>query len=475
MLPSNTKSRSSTKRAKDPIKVVVGIGLFGALVLSSGYFVTSAIASRVTPLKSGAITQTPHVAVLSARRAPNTLSNEVRLGGVRRSLTSLQSRIPTNACLTVDWLGESLVNLRGDVQLIPASATKILTAAAALEILGPTHTYKTDVFATSSGTSGIVTDLFFVGGGDPIIVRNEYVANEKYKTIHGTSLETLADQIASTGIRQINGDVVGIDARYDDKRFVDVWPSDFHFTESGPLGALLVNDGAVVGNPVKPDDPAVAAATELRTMLIARGINIVGEVRHDAAVASNATPITSITSAPLPKILHEMLVNSDNNTAEMVLKEIGYIKKKSGTTAAGLQAVQEYFATQKLTPAPQMFDGSGLSNSDRASCNSFMNVLTSHSSKLAPLLAVAGTSGTLISAFEDSPMAGRLLGKTGTLSGVKSLVGYLPIEGSQPVVFSLMMNSTGIDNKSAYRPIWNALGDALNKAKSTPRPDQLAP
>jgi len=104
-----------------------------------------------------------------------------------------------------------------------------------------------------------------------------------------------------------------------------------------------------------------------------------------------------------------------------------------------------------------------------------MKVLNQQASELAPLLAVAGTSGTLISAFEDSPMAGRLLGKTGTLSGVKSLVGYLPIEGGQPVVFSLIMNTSGIDNKSAYRPIWNALGDSLNKAKATPRADQLAP
>lgn len=475
MLPSNTKGLRSARRAKDPIKVVIGLGVFGAVLLSSGYFVTSAIASRVTPLKSGAITQSPNVAVLSARRTPNTLSNDVRLGGLRRSLATLQTRIPSNACLTVEWLGEKLVNVRSDSQLIPASVTKILTAAAALDILGATHTYKTDVLATQTGTNGIVNDLFFVGGGDPVIVRNEYIASEKYKTINGTSLETLADQIASTGIRQINGSIVGIDARYDDKRFIDVWPTEFHFTESGPLGALLVNDGVVVGNPIKPDDPAIAAATELRTMLIARGIIVVGDVRHDASVSSDATAVTSISSAPLPQILKEMLVNSDNNTAEMVLKEIGYIKKKSGSTAAGLQAVQEYFAEQKLTPAPQMFDGSGLSSSDNASCSSFMKVLNQQASELAPLLAVAGTSGTLISAFEDSPMTGRLLGKTGTLSGVKSLVGYLPIEGGQPVVFSLIMNTSGIDNKSAYRPIWNALGDSLNKAKATPRADQLAP
>ena len=475
MLPSSHSSQRRSRRAKDPLKVVIGLGVFGAVILGSGYFVTSAVANRVTPISSGAIRQPTSVAVLSARRTPNTLSNDVRLGGLRRALSPLQSKIPSEACLTVEWLGESLADVRSEMSLIPASATKVLTAAVALDVLGSNHTYKTEVLATPTATAGIVNDLFFVGGGDPLIVRNEYVASEKYKTIFGTSLETLADQISSTGIRQINGAIVGIDARYDDKRFIDIWPSEFHFTESGPLGALLVNDGVVVGNPVKPDDPAIAAATELRTLLIARGILVVGDTRHDATVPSNATAVTSISSAALPQILNEMLVNSDNNTAEMVLKEIGYARKKLGTTAAGLEVVQKYFVDRKLSPVPTIFDASGLSSSDKASCRAFMKILNANASALAPLFAVAGKSGTLISAFEGSPMEGRLLGKTGTLSGVKSLVGFLPVEGGQPVVFALMMNSTGIDNKTAYRPIWDSLGNALNKAKASPRADQIAP
>ena len=475
MLPSNTSAPRPARRAKDPLKVVVGLGVVGAVILGVGYFASASVAQRVTPHASGPIAQSPSVAVLSARRTPNTLSNDVRLGGLRRTLASMQTRIPSNGCLSVEWLGESLASVRSDLNLIPASAAKVLTAATALQVLGATHTYTTEIFTTNTATTGVVNDLYFVGGGDPLLVRNEYVANEKYKTIHGTSLETLADKIASTGLRQINGSIVAIDSRYDDKRFVDIWPDDFHFTESGPLGALLVNDGVVVGNPIKPDDPAIAAATELRTMLLARGIVVLGPERHDASVASNATALTSITSAPLPQILNEMLVNSDNNTAEMVLKEIGYAQKKSGSTAAGLQVVQEFFAQQKISPAPQLFDGSGLSSSNTATCRSFMNVLNANASTLAPMLAVAGKSGTLSTAFTDSPMEGRLRGKTGALSGVKSLVGYLPVEGGQPVVFALLMNSSGIDNKSAYRPIWDALGDALNKAKSSPRADQLAP
>ena len=463
------------RRAKDPLKVVLGVGVIGGVILASCYFVSSSLASRVTPLDSGAISQQPKTVVLSARRTPNTLSNDTRLGGLRRALSNLQSRVPSEGCLTVEWLGQSLSDVRGNKLLVPASAAKVLTAATALEVLGPTFTYKTEILATKTAQPGVVTDLFIVGGGDPVIVRNEYVATEKYKTFNGTQLETLADQIVATGIRTITGSVVGIDSRYDDKRFVDIWPSEFHFTESGPLGALMMNDGVVVGEPIKPDDPAVAAATELRSMLIARGVAVIGPVRHDPTVPAAATAVTAISSSPLPLLLREMLVNSDNNTAELVLKEIGYNQKKVGSTAAGLEVVTKYFADKKITPIPTLLDGSGLSSSNKASCRSFMTLLNSQASELAPLLAIAGTSGTLINAFEDSPMKGRLLAKTGTLSGVKSLVGYLPVEGGQPVVFAFIMNEAGIDNRTAYRPLWNALGEALDKAKSTPRADQLAP
>ena len=50
-------------------------------------------------------------------------------------------------------------------------------------------------------------------------------------------------------------------------------------------------------------------------------------------------------SQPLPAILAEMLTTSDNNTAEMVLKEIGYQSKGEGTRTAGLQVVMERLAT----------------------------------------------------------------------------------------------------------------------------------
>jgi len=91
------------------------------------------------------------------------------------------------------------------------------------------------------------------------------------------------------------------------------------------------------------------------------------------------------------------------------------------------------------------------------------------------LMAVAAESGTIRDAFDGSSVAGKLRGKTGTLNGVKALVGYLPIMNSDPVIFSLVMNKTGIDNRNAYRPVWYAFADVLSKASASPSVEQLAP
>ena len=470
--PVNT--RSTRRRAERPERVVATVGIIGMFVLSAGYFATSHVARSVRPLSDNTVGVQQKTAVLSARRTPTNLSTISRIGTVSRALAVFAPQIPSQSCGRVDWLGHTILNVNGPQTVTPASATKVVTAAAALSVLGPKYTYTTTIKAASAPVGGVVDNLYFVGGGDPLLSRTEYTATEKYPTLTPTSLASLADKIAASGIRQVTGSIVVDDSRYDDVRFVDAWPTDFHFTEAGPLGALMVDDGVVLGENMKPADPALAAAAELHALLSQRGIFVSGPNLR-APIPSGALDIAQIVSAPMTDVLKEMLTNSDNNTAELVLKEIGLVAKKSGSTAAGLQAVQDLLAKWGLSNSVVMNDGSGLSAANKISCNVFAQLLIREKSVLPQLLAVAGVSGTIRDAFDNSPVKGRLVGKTGTLNGVKALAGYLPLETERPVVFSLLLNKSGIDNQSAYRPIWNALADALHKAKATPQSDQLAP
>jgi D-alanyl-D-alanine carboxypeptidase/D-alanyl-D-alanine-endopeptidase (penicillin-binding protein 4) len=386
---------------------------------------------------------------------------------------NIVSDFPAQSCVAVEWMGIRLGSVNPTKALVPASSTKLITAAVALEVLKPEFTYTTKVHGSLDAT-GSVADLFFVGGGDPLIVRNEYVASEKYPTTSGTSLEKLADSLFAAGLRRVAGSVVGVDTRYDDQRFVDVWPQQFHFTEAGPLGSLVVDDGVVLGQITKPDDPAVAAATELQNLLNARGVLFGGVPRHDVLPAG-IPELASIQSAPLTAIIQEMMVNSDNNTAELLLKEIGFASKGIGSTAAGLATAKDQLVKWKLDKEVLLFDGSGLASDGRISCDIFMSLLNSFSASMPGLMAIAGETGTIRDTFDGTPVAGKLRAKTGTLNGVKALVGYLPVTNSDPVIFSMLMNKSGIDNQSSYRPIWYSLADVLNRASVSPSVEQLTP
>lgn len=467
-------NNQTLRRAQRPERVVFGVGLAGMVLLGAAYFPTSHVARRVVPLAAAPTQSSPKVGVLSARRTPANLSDITRIGSFERSLATFADKVPATSCAQVDWLGKSHLRVNADSQVIPASATKILTAVTALEVLTSTHKFTTTVKSSTTPLNGSVENLYFVGGGDPLVSRAEYIATEKYKTLNPTSLESLADKIVSAGIRTVTGSIIVDDSRYDAIRFVDVWPSSFHYTESGPLGALMSNDGVVIGQPTKPEDPALAAAAELRSLLAARGVTITGEPRRDI-IPATAVDVAAIDSVPMTQVIQEMLVNSDNNTAEILMKEIGFVASRQGTTSAGIQKALETLTKKGIAPSTILKDGSGLSNLNRVSCADFNKLLSQYSKDLPPLMAVAGETGTIRDMFDDSPMKGRLLGKTGTLNSVKALVGYLPVEASEPVVFSLILNATAIDNQSAYRPIWDALGIALNRAKSEPRLEQLAP
>ena len=465
----DTRSRQSA----NPLRTISVLAIVGLLVLGGLYVTLSRTAARVTHRNERAVATVPRVALLSARRAPNTLSVITRTGKVSRAFMNIVSDFPAQSCVAVEWMGIRLGSVNPTKALVPASSTKLITAAVALEVLKPEFTYTTKVHGSLDAT-GSVADLFFVGGGDPLIVRNEYVASEKYPTTSGTSLEKLADSLFAAGLRRVAGSVVGVDTRYDDQRFVDVWPREFHFTEAGPLGSLVVDDGVVLGQITKPDDPAVAAATELQNLLNARGVLFGGEPRHDVLPAG-IPELASIQSAPLTAIIQEMMVNSDNNTAELLLKEIGFASKGIGSTAAGLAAAKDQLAKWKLDKEVLLFDGSGLASDGRISCDVFMSLLNSFSASMPGLMAIAGETGTIRDTFDGTPVAGKLRAKTGTLNGVKALVGYLPVTNSDPVIFSMLMNKSGIDNQSSYRPIWYSLADVLNRASVSPSVEQLTP
>ena len=470
------------QRVKAGSPRVVAITLFGALILGSLplatlWQVSDRIADRVTRLDvttiDGDVLVTP---LISARRTPGILSKAIRIDDLRSALRPIVRRLPADSCLIVDVEGRNVVASNVSTPLLPASNLKILVAAAALEILGPDYRFSTNLVGIANGPQ-IEGDLWIVGGGDPLLTAGEYPKTEIRPPLFPTRVEKLLAALTAAGITRISGSVVGDESRYDTERFTPSLGLGVRGTEIGPLGALLINDGVIAASPIKPDNPALSAAIEFTRLLTERGIEVVDGPKTGTASADLPT-IASVVSAPLVEVIAEMLTNSDNNTAELLLKEIGRASTGEGTRVAGIAAVRTALMKVNVNiEGLAMTDGSGLDRSNRVTCSTLQSILVRDGGfgELTMGFAVAGRNGTLSDLFLTGSVTGIMRAKTGTLTGVKALSGVIPYSDDEAIIFSVLLNGSGVSNQSVYRPIWLSLTESLGEFSLHPTRAELSP
>ena len=477
---SNSLQRARKKVRVGSIRVVssllASVTLVGALTLGISWKFVHGVAQAVTPIASSAELQTLSTPIINARRNPETLSHDVRFRSLSKQLTLLGKRLPAESCLIIDIEGTRLVSVNPDIPLLPASNMKVVVAMVALDVLTPDFVFSTSLVGKTNGNA-IDGDAYLIGGGDPVLVTGNYPVTEPYPTFNFTRLEDLFDALVKKGITRIGGSIIGDESRYDAERFSPSLGLGIKGTEVGPLGALMVNDGVVSGNPIKPDNPALGAATEFTNTLQNNGIAVSGSPKVGTA-PQDLPVIAKIDSLPLSDIIAEMLTNSDNNTAELLVKEIGFAVSGEGSREAGLEAMKAKLVEWGIPlDVLQFFDGSGLDRGNRLTCNSLMTLLT-RDGGFGPVglgLATANQTGTLREVLADTLGAGKLRGKTGTLTGAKALSGFVPFSADQASTFSLIINSPNAANQTTYRPIWNALSDALGGFSGSPTASEIAP
>ena len=452
------------------------VTLVGATILGISWRFIDQIATSVKPITHESEIAPLSAPILNARRNPLTLSHDVRFRPLQSKLQSLSNRLPANSCFTVDIEGSRIISVNGDNSLMPASNMKIVVAAVALEILKPDHVFTTKLLGKIEGNS-IVGDAYLVGGGDPVLISGEYPSTEPYPTFNYTRIEGFRDVLSEKGISLITGSIIGDESRYDVERYTPSLGLGIKGTEVGPLGSLMVNDGSITGNPIKPDNPALGASTELTNIFANSGINVGGTPKVGSA-PTDLSVIAQIDSLPLTEVVSEMLTNSDNNTAELLVKEIGYATTGSGTRISGLEAIKAQLVEWGIPlDALNFVDGSGLDRDNRLTCNA-LSVLLNRDAGFGPIglgLAIAGQTGTLRDVLLDTLGAGKLRGKTGTLTGAKALSGFVPYTPDLASAFTLILNSPNASNQTTYRPLWNELSNVLGGFSSNPTAEDLVP
>jgi D-alanyl-D-alanine carboxypeptidase/D-alanyl-D-alanine-endopeptidase (penicillin-binding protein 4) len=312
--------------------------------------------------------------------------------------------------------GRKVFALNESRALLPASTEKLGVAFAGLQTLGADFRIETDVLGEGriDGTTW-EGNLVLKGFGDPTLSRAD--------------LRELARGVRDFGIRRVTGGVVGDETYFDTLRIVAGWKASFLIGESPPLSALIVDRGRYSGHVTT--SPALAAALLFRAELRAAGIAVAGAA-STARTSAADFPLAFVHSAKLSALVRYMGVESDNFTAEMLLKQLGAQDGGHGTSASGAAVVMTALRAAGIAlGGVRVVDGSGLSLLNRLTAASLVTLLQAAwidpelRSAFLPVLPVAGVSGTLRHRLRTPPARGRVVAKTGTTNGASTLAGYV--------------------------------------------------
>lgn len=233
-------------------------------------------------------------------------------------------------------------------------------------------------------------------------------------------------------------------------------------TGSVPLG-LDTTDKGLVGSIAIPN-PALLFVYMLRSSLASKGVIITGQSQTIDARGRNGVPlktdslveIASVQSPPLSVIAAQTLKPSQNLYTELLLRTLGKSAAPNGTISSpertttddGIEAVRTFLRGAGIEPRGQVVqaDGSGLSRHNYITAGGTMQLLTymsthRYANAFREALPIAGIDGTLRTRMRGTPAANNLRAKTGTISGVASLSGYVTTAAGERLVFSIILNN----------------------------------
>ncbi len=398
-----------------------------------------------------------------------------------------QAGIPdSHVAVLVQEIGNPLPLLaHGEsVSFNPASVMKLVTTLAALDSLGPAHTFKTHVYRDGPLLDGILHgNLIFQGGGDPALTLERFWL--------------LLGELRQRGVREIRGDVL-LDTQYYQIDAID--PAAFDQTPlrpyNAPPSAMLVNfnllnlrlsaAGEAIDARLEPapaeqslslvnqlqrmDVPCNATRDDFRltkvdASLILVGVypiecgeqtmplnllspdatfrtifnalwqslggELVGEVLP-GVLEPSARPLLEFESPPLSLLVRDINKHSNNVMAKMLFLNLGATRFEAPATwEKGMRAIQAWVNETGLKmPELVLENGSGLSRIERISAASLAHLLSYAATRpifyeFAASLPAVGLEGTQKGRMNGSAAEGAAWLKSGSLNGARNLAGYL--------------------------------------------------
>jgi serine-type D-Ala-D-Ala carboxypeptidase/endopeptidase (penicillin-binding protein 4) len=326
----------------------------------------------------------------------------------------------------------------------PASTTKLLTAVASLDALGPAARLTTT-------TARVGHTVYLVGGGDPTLVRTtaSFVSPAYPRP---ASLATLARRTA-TALGAIRAVRLRTDASaWSGPALAQGWkPSYVTEGDVTPPSALELDEGRVDPQDefaARTEDPAAQAGLAFAQLLRHDGVRVLGPVTA-AMAGPAATPVASVASPPIAALVQRMLTVSDDDLAEALGRAVAIHDHYPATFAGAAAAVTARIASLRIPVARvSLHDASGLSHLDRIPPRTLVALLRLVAGPAQPALRavieglpIAGLTGTLATRYQTLPTlvaAGVLRAKTGTLTGVNTLSGTVVDRSGRLLLFAFM-------------------------------------
>jgi D-alanyl-D-alanine carboxypeptidase/D-alanyl-D-alanine-endopeptidase (penicillin-binding protein 4) len=299
----------------------------------------------------------------------------------------------------------------------PASTMKLVTAITALDRLGGGYEYKTDFYYTGSLTDSVLTgNLYCVGGFDPSLTQDD--------------VAVIAESIHQAGVRKVRGTIIA------DKQMKEVldYGEGWCWDDDNPM---------LIPLSIGRKDIFL---TTLRKELERQGVDVSEARLGGNGVMPNGARHLSTYHHSIDVILNQMMKDSDNFYAESLFYQTAASTGHRPAKASDARTLTKQFIKRLgLGDNPyKIADGSGLSLYNYVSAELLVYMLRYADSKeeiighLLPSLPIAGVDGTLKKRMTDTNACGNVVAKTGTVTGISSLAGYLTSGDGRRLCFAII-------------------------------------
>jgi len=330
----------------------------------------------------------------------------------------------TRALLILDDKGKEIFNSNGDLALVPASTMKLLTVSAALDVLGPDYSFKTEIYeGVDLGVKGFSTNLnsdeikSLAGKISKNIFRNLIIDPSFYSENIKVSGKGDSDNPYDSEVGPISANYNTVNLKIAGGRVSSAEEETPDLPWFKRFGSRLSGSQPQRISVLNKDEGYLLFSHLLKEFLSLRGIKFKGEILV-AKIVGEPT-FTWRSSRNLRDVSKLLLKFSTNQTANQLFFLLGAEQYGAPATEENARKVIEEFALKKLGSKIKVYDGAGLSHSNKVTPRVLTSVL-----KKIPL--------------EYLPDEGKSLrAKTGTLRGVSTLAGRF--EGCG-VRFAMMIN-----------------------------------